>query len=730
MRNNLFLAFYIFAISAFSQEDYTKFVNPMIGTGGHGHVFPGPTMPFGKVQLSPDNRRNSSEWDWSSGYHVSDSVIVGFSHTHLSGTGVADLGDILITPYVGAQGYEIEKNLTSSFSHNQEKSEVGYYKVFLKKPKVLAELTASHSVGFHQYTFPKSQYSTIVVDPTHKISFGNNAESQVKIENDSTLSGYRISAGGWARLRKVFFVIKFSKPFYSCATAYYDWDGSIKIQKGEKFIRRGDAKMAVTFNTNAGEKIKMKVSISMVNLENAFKNQDEIRGWDFEGSVENAKKIWNNYLSKIKVEGNAEKKTIFYTSLYHTMIAPNQLADADGKYFGPDYDTHTSKTGNFYSTFSLWDTYRALHPLLTILTPTKVADMVNSMMEHYQYNGYLPIWTLWGSENHCMIANHSIPVIVDAYLKGILTTGGKQAFEAMKVSSTTDHSGSPWQYADYNDKGYFSSNLTHESVSKTLESSFNDWCVAQMAKKYGTPEDYSYFIRRSEFYKNLFNPAQGIMWPKDDKGNWLKDFSPTKLGSGHVTEGNSWQYNWSVQHNPAGLFALYPSKNKTIEKLDSAFNEGNKLTGTQLDVTGLIGQYAHGNEPSHHVIYFYNYLGLPKKTQFLLNKVKNEQYRNDYDGLSGNEDCGQMSAWYIFNALGFYPVNPTGGVYDIGTPTFPKSEIMLENGKKFTILAPKVSDRNIYVKSLKLNGKPLTNLQIDHADIQNGGVLEYEMSSK
>ncbi len=711
-------------------NDFTKYINPMIGTGGHGHVFPGPTMPFGKVQLSPDNRYNFTDWDWCSGYHYSDTVIVGFSHTHLSGTGVSDLGDILITPYIGKSGFENEKNLISNFSHQDEKAEAGYYKVFLKKPQVTAELTASNSVGFHQYTFPASDYSKIIIDANHKIYNGLSTESQLKLENDSTISGYRISTNGWAKVRKIYFVIKFSKKIETYTTVFKNWENKNIIWQNSPFVRSENVKMEVGFKTKKDEKIKVKVSISMVDLPNALDNQNEIQDWDFEKSVNNAKKEWNNYISKIKVDGDETKKTIFYTAMYHALIAPNQLADTDGRYTGPDYNIHKSKTGNYYSTFSLWDTYRGNHPLYTIIIPSKVKDMVNSMVEHYNYNGYLPMWTLWGTENHCMIANHAIPVITDAYLKGIVTTGGKEAFEAMKVSSTIDHPGSPWLSTKYDSRGYYACNLIHESVSRTLESAYNDWCVAQMARLYGTQTEVDYFLKRSNFYKNIFNPTEGLMWPKDENGNWLKDYNPSKVSSGHVTEGNSWQYNWSVQHDPESLFALYGTKQKAIQKLDSTFLESNKLTGDAADVTGLIGQYAHGNEPSHHIAYLYNYLDLPKKTQFLINKIRNEQYRNNPNGLTGNEDCGQMSAWYILSSMGFYPVNPASGVYNIGTPAFSKVEIMLENGKSFIIKANNLTEKNVFIKSIKLNGKELKNYKFTHQDIVNGGNLDFEMTSK
>lgn len=719
----------------FAQEDFTKYVNPMIGTGGHGHVFPGATLPFGMVQLSPDNQKSEeSQWDWCSGYHVSDSVIVGFSHTHMSGTGVSDLGDILVMPFIGENPFKtVWPDFKSKFSHKNEKSEVGYYKIFLDSSKVTAELTASQRVGFHQYTFPQNEASKIVIDLNHKIYWGYNTEVQLNVENDSTISGYKVISGGWASLRKVFFVMKFSKPFKKYVMSSKSWDNKqVNNRVNESLMRGNNARMYVEFATAANEKIKIKTSISMVDLPNARKNQEEISHWDFEKIVQNAKTQWNKHLSKIKIEGTDKQKEIFYTALYHTMIAPNQVADPDGRYTGPDYNIHTSKTGKFYSTFSLWDTYRGLNPLYTILLPSQVGDIANSMIEHYEQNGYLPIWTHWGAENHCMIANHAIPVLTDACLKGIGGFDCIKAYEAMKVSTTQDHPTSPWNFTKYAERGYYAWNLEGESVSKTLESAFNDWCVAQMAKKYGTEAEYNEYMRRAGFYKNLFNSKLGLMCPKDDKGVWKAGFDPKFVPEANrdITEGNSWQYTWSVQHDVPGLVTLMGGKDKFIIKLDSTFNEKNIPVSHSPDVSGLIGQYAHGNEPSHHIAYLYNYVNQPWKTQKLIRQILTTQYRNDFDGLSGNEDCGQMSAWYILSSMGFYPVNPASGVYDIGSPLHPKAEINLENGKKFTIIATNISDSNIYIQSMKLNGKPYDKYTISHTDILNGGVLEFVMGSK
>lgn len=704
----------------------------MIGTGGHGHTFPGPTRPFGFVQLSPDNKSFSSEWDWASGYHISDTNITGFSHTHLSGTGVSDLGDILLMPYVGENPLveKDNKEYSSGFSHPKEKVEVGYYSVFLNKPKVTAELAVSEKVGFHRYTFPQSKNSKIVIDLAHKIYWGHTDEGQLYFENDSTINGYKILGSGWQRHRRVYFIIKFSSAFTleeDNANANLPKNNYSKINR---YIRADYTKGFVNFDTKANEQIMVKVAISAVSLKNARENMKEIPHWNFEKTVTDTKNAWDNILSKIKIEGTAKQKEIFYTSLYHSMVAPNQIADATGEYTGPDYMVHTSTTKKYYSTFSLWDTYRAAHPLYTIIAPAKARDMVASMMQHHQHNGYLPMWTLWGCDNHCMIANHSIPVITDAIFKGIYTQDLDKALEAMVSSSTEDHPQSPWQHTAYEQRGYYPSDMEHESVSKTLESSFNDWCVAQVAFKLGKMDVYERFSKRALNYKNLFHPSMKLMVAKEKSGAWKKDFDPAMLGAGDVTEGNSWQYSWSVQHDPKGLIALYGNRNAFVKMLDSTFNEKNQPKNKLSDVTGLIGQYAHGNEPSHHVAYLYNYGGEPWKTQKLISKILKEQYNNTPDGICGNEDCGQMSAWFVLNAMGLYPLNPASGNYDFGSPALTKSVLQLENGKTFTILAPKASEKNIYIQSITFNGKPYNKLFIAHADIVNGGVLEFVMGDK
>lgn len=735
MRNttNLILALVLTLFVAYAQElenDFTKYVNPFIGTGGNGHTYPGPTTPFGKVQLSPDNKSFSSQWEYCSGYKYSDSIIVGFSHTHLSGTGVSDLGDVLVTPFVGKNLFNTVDNASysSSFSHKNEKASLGYYEVFLNKPKVKVALTTSHSVGFHQYAFPKTDSAVVVVDVNHKIYFGKTVDSYLKVIDDSTVIGQKNSLDGWANIRHVFFAIRFQKKFYQTLFSKKEGNSSINTF-GLKYIKSNEPKGAFYFKTNENEKIQFKVAISTISTENAIENLNEIESWDFEKALSNNKSIWNNHLSKIQIVGTPKQKEIFYTSLYHTLLSPNQLAEK-GEFYGPDYSKHQSKNGEFYSTFSLWDTYRAVHPLYTILFPNKVKNMVQSMMYNYKYNHYLPMWTLWGIENNCMIANHSIPVITDAYLKGLLSKEeGKEAYQAMLYSSIVEHPVSPWN--SYIKHGYYPSN-NWENVSKTLESCYNDWCVLQMAKEFGTKDEILNFEKRANNYKNIFHPKYLLMWPKQEDGQWKQNYSPKEILDGwrDVTEGNSWQYTWSVQHDPKGLISLFGNENNFIKMLDSTFSDKNKPTIEVADVSGFIGEYAHGNEPSHHVSYLYNYVNQPKKTQKFVKKIIESQYDNTPEGICGNEDCGQMSAWYIFNLLGMYPLNPANGKYDLSAPQIPLAKINLENGKVFTIKTIGLSDKNCFVKSVTLNGVVLKNNFITHQQIMNGGILTFNMTNK
>jgi predicted alpha-1,2-mannosidase len=715
-------------------QDYTQFVNPFIGTAGHAHTFPGPTRPFGLVQLSPDMRL--FDWDWCSGYNQADTVILGFSHTHLSGTGVGDLGDVLICPYLGDITFKQgtynnpDGGYAFRFQRQTENAEVGYYAVENADDGIKIELASAHRAALHRYTFPKSQNANVVVDlgstiydPDRK----NILESQVEIIDNYTIQGYKI-VKGWAPLRRVYFYLKFSKPFYKFACN----DGEQK--ENVSFLRHSNQGVVanLTFITSANEQILAKVGISFVSQANAIENSKEILYWDFEHLVEESKAEWNKYLSRISIEGTTDQKNIFYTGLYHTMIHPNNIADTNGDFVGPDYNIHRSETGSYYSTFSLWDTYRAVHPLYTLVVPEKVGHMAHSMLEHFRWNGYLPIWTLAGTENHCMIGNHSIPVIADAILKGISGFDYKKAYEAIKFTSTKDHPNSNWNKHNYDSLGYMPAGADWQGAARTLDFCFDDWCAAKVAKKMNFTDDYTYFINRSEFYKNQFNPKVGLTWPRLKDGTFKPNHDPKFISyDSDFTEGNGWQYTFLVQHDPMGLIGLYPSTEKFLEKFDSMFVASNVPLSNVGDVeVGRYGQYIHSNEPSHHIIYLYNYAGQPYRTQKLISEVLKTEYRNAPDGLAGNEDCGQMSAWYVFNAMGLYPFNPASGNYDFGSPILQKAVIHLPEGKTFTISAPKVSDKNCYIQSIKFNGKPYKKLYITHSDILRGGELHFEMGDK
>ena len=719
-----FLLFFSTIVYSQQNKNLTKFVNPFIGTGGHGHTFPNACKPFGNVQMGPVT--DMKGWDRVSGYHYSDSTIMGFSHTRLSGTGCADLSDILFMPRIGKfttqQGTNNQPfpSWRSRFSHKDESATPGYYSVLLKDYGIKAEFTASNHCAIHRYTFPANDSSSIIISPS--VGFDATPWNNLKVENDSTISGVRFSFG-WVPFQKVFFVARFSKPFFTYQmTSNYrpNWK---QREREDKWIIG-----SVYFKTKANEQITVKVGISAVSLSGANNNLDkEIGNNCFETTRAEAESAWNDELNKIQIEADSKTKEIFYTGMYHAFIQPNNIADIDGRYRGADYEIATSKTGKYYSTLSLWDTYRALHPLYSIIQPRVNAEIIQSMIEHQQVKGFLPIWTLWGAENYCMIANHAIPVIADAILKGNKGFDYDQAYAAIKSSSTLSHQGSDWEL--YNKYGYYPNDfIASESVSKTLEVSFDDWCVAQVAKKLGKDVDYNFFINRSKAYQKLYDTESRFFRAKDSKGKWMTPFNPINILHSHgYTEGNAWQYYWSVQQDIPALVGLSGGKGKFDEKLDSLFTMSPKVEGDLSDVSGLIGQYAHGNEPSHHVAYLYNYADQPRKTQKMLTRIMAEMYRNEPDGLSGNEDCGQMSAWYIFTALGFYPVNPASGVFDIGRPFVQEAKLNLENGKTFLISVKNTSDKNIYVKKILLNNVPIANYKLNYTDIMNGGTMVIEM---
>lgn len=707
----IFFFLLVLAVGVFAQ-DLTKYVNPFIGTGGHGHTYPGAVMPFGMVQLSPDTRLDG--WDGCSGYHYSDNIVYGFSHTHLSGTGCSDYGDVLLMPTIGDVKFK-NKDYSSEFSHSNESATPGYYSVFLSKYNILAELTATNRVGFHKYKFPESNSSNIILDLVHRDEV---LESSIQIIGNDEICGLRRSKN-WAKDQYVYFCIKFSKPFKRCGI---EDNGKLLSEVYEANSK--SLKAFVTFDTKKDEEILVKVGISAVSTEGARNNLfAEIPDWNFDKVKNNAKEIWNKELSKILVEGGSEdSKTIFYTALYHTLIAPNLYVDVDRSYRGRDLKIHKAEGFDNYTVFSLWDTYRAEHPLLTIIDQKRTNDFINTFIAQYEQGGLLPVWELSANETYCMIGYHAVPVIADAYIKGIRGFDEKKAFDAMKHSSETNLFG----LESYRNLGYVTQDKEHESVSKTLEYGYDDWCIAQYAKLLGASDDYKTYIRRAQSYKNLFDPSTGFMRAKIN-GEWWFPFDPVEVNNNY-TEANAWQYSFYVPQDIRGLANYYGGKKYFEQKLDELFTVDSKMIGKDLsDITGMIGQYAHGNEPSHHMAYLYNYINAPWKTQSLVHKIQTEFHKNDPDGLIGNEDCGQMSAWYVLSAMGFYPVCPGQPVYAIGTPVFDKVTINLENGKQFVIKSENVSDKNYFIQSAKFNNKDYNKCYINHTDIMNGGEISFVM---
>lgn len=708
-------------------SDVLKYVDPFIGTAEHGHTFPGACVPFGMVQLSPDN--GTPGWDWSSGYNYADSIISGFSHTHLSGTGIGDLYDIQFMP--GTKKIDSANELSGSklfhslFYHTKESASPGYYSVFLENHKVNVDLTSTKRTGFHRYTFPANKNSSILLDLNFSLNWDRNVESKLQIENDSTVSGYRFSTG-WAKDQRVYFVALFSKPFGKYLV-YSDSLNNLSL----KFAVGKNVKGLFCYNTTAGEQILLKVGISYTSIEGARENlRSENPEWNFEDVHNQAKELWQTELNKIKITSrNEDHKKIFYTALYHSFIAPYVYNDVNGNYRGADGKIHSVNNFERYTVFSLWDTFRALHPLFTLVQTEKVNDIINALLSHYRESGLLPVWELVGNETNTMIGYHSIPVIADAILKGYTGFDLQQAYDAMKKSAMQDKT----ELKTYWELGYIPADEINESVSKTLEYAYDDWCVARIALLLNLEDDYKYFIKRAGFYKNLFNDKLGFMQGKNKDGNWKYPFDPAfSKHSGHdFTEGNSWQYTWFVPHDIQGLINLMGGKEKFNQKLDSLFIESSGITGEEAspDISGLIGQYAHGNEPSHHVAYLYNYSGEPWKSQQKVNEIITTLYKPTTDGLSGNEDCGQMSAWYIFSALGFYPVNPAEGIYVFGSPVFEQADIKIAEDKIFEVKTYNVSSKNIYINKAFLNGKELNRNYIYHREIINGGELFFEMSS-
>jgi len=703
-------------------DNLTSLVDPFIGTGGHGHTYPGASVPFGMVQLSPDTRLTG--WDGCSGYHYSDSVIYGFSHTHLSGTGVSDYGDVLFMPTTGEIKLErgssnnTNSGYCSKFSHNNEFASPGYYSVTLDDYEIDVELTVTERTGFHKYTFPENEKSNIIIDLEHRDFV---IESGIKIVSDTEIEGFRRSRQ-WAADQHIYFVANFSKPFNLRGIALNDtvWE-NINEANGRSL------KAFVQFNTSKNEDVMVKVGISAVSIEGARKNaESEISDWDFDKTKELADNKWENQLNKIRVSGGTkQEQSIFYTSLYHTSLSPNLYMDTDGKYRGRDLKVHQLKNRKYYTVFSLWDTFRATHPLFTIIEPEKTLDFIKTFIDQYEQGGTLPVWELGANETMCMIGYHSVPVIVDAFRKGIKDFDTEKALEAMKHSADLDHLGLKY----YRESGYIPANEEGESVSKTLEYAYDDWCIAMMAKDMGREEDYERFIERALYYKNIYDSSTGFMRAKMS-GSWFSPFDPREVNFNY-TEANCWQYSFFVPQDIEGLMKLSGGEDKFVSKLDELFSTSSETTGRdQADITGLIGQYAHGNEPSHHMVYLYNYAGFPWKTQEKVKQILKTMYSDRPDGLSGNEDCGQMSAWYVLSAIGFYPVCPGDNTYIIGSPVFKKVNIKVDENKVFTVIANNVSEKNIYIQSATLNGETYNKSFIKHQDIINGGELVFEMGSK
>lgn len=699
--------------------DFTQYVNPFIGAADNGHTFPGACRPFGMIQTSPVT--GAVGWRYCSEYVYEDSLIWGFTQTHLNGTGCMDLGDILVMPVTGNR-HRAWDAYRSRFQKTSESATPGYYTVTLDDAGVKAELTATVHTALHRYTYQQADSASVLIDLQHGPAWNEDQyhsqvqSCEVNWENDSTLTGH-VNNKVWVD-QDYFFVIRFNRPV---AETF-----ELPMQQTEKGKR-----IVSSFNLKQGDQLMMKIALSTTGVEGAKANMEaEMSGWDFEATRQAAKSDWNSYLSRIEVEGTDDQKTNFYTSFYHALIQPNEISDVDGSYRNAADSVVQATGGKFYSTFSFWDTYRAAHPFYTLMVPERVDGFVNSMVDQAEVQGFLPIWGLWGKENFCMIGNHGVSVIAEAYAKGFRGFDAERAFNAIKQTQTVSHPlKSNWE--NYMKYGYFPTDLTEsESVSSTLESVYDDYAAADMAARMGKTADAAYFAKRADFYKNLFDPSTGFMRPKKADGTWKSPFNPSQVGhaesvGGDYTEGNAWQYTWHVQHDVPGLIALMGGEEPFLKKLDSLFTV--KLETTQADVTGLIGQYAHGNEPSHHVTYLYALAGRPERTQELVREIFDTQYLPKPNGLCGNDDCGQMSAWYMFSAMGFYPVSPVSAQYVFGAPQFPKFVLHLPDGKTFTIIAEGLSKEHKYVDSITLNGEPYTEKFIRHEDIVKGGTLVYRM---
>ncbi len=729
-----------------TEKDFTQYVNPFIGTGGHGHTYPGATVPNGMIQPGPDTR--IYEWDACSGYYYADSTINGFSHTHLSGTGCGDYGDILLMPTTGIQHIKTANPTArqqtlpyaSRFSHDRETATPGYYSVFLDTYGIQAEMTATQRAALHRYTFPESKEAGFILDLGYSLQGQYNRELSIEIVNDSTICGHK-NTNGWAWRHDVYFYAVFSKPFKGVVT-----DGNA----GHEPTRRPslDKKALLQFATQKGEQVLVKIGISSVDTEGARGNLSEIPDWDFERIRNDARNSWNEYLSKIEIDTDSdEQKHIFYTAMYHSGISPALFTDKDGRYRGLDRRIYTTEKGKpMYTVFSLWDTFRALHPLLTIIDPEQNALFVHALLEQYKEGGILPMWELAGNYTGTMIGYHAVPVIVDAYLKGC-PIDTELALQACLRSAEYD-TAAPIATTSYlkhqalmpiskyykNTLGYIPCDVENESVAKGLEYAYNDWCISKLAEALGDTATQRIYQKRGQAYRNYYDASTGFMRGKDSRGEWRTSFNPR--ASNHraddYCEGTAWQWSWFVPHDIEGLVELMGGPKAFGEKLDSLFLADSSLEGelVSADISGLIGQYAHGNEPSHHILHLYNFIRQPWKTQELIDEVLHTQYSNAPDGLSGNEDCGQMSAWYILNAMGFYQPCPGRTVYSIGRPLFKETTLHLPRQKSFRIVTTNNSKDNKYIESATLNGQPLEKPFFTHEQLMNGGVLEITMTAR
>lgn len=702
------------------EEDLIGYTNPMIGTDFTGNTYPGAQVPFGMVQLSPDN--GLPGWDRISGYYYPDSTIAGFSHTHLSGTGAGDLYDISFMPVTNPYKTGAEPlGIYSSFSHNDESASAGYYRVLLKDYNINVELTATERCGIQRYTFPEAE-SSIFLNLKKAMNWDFTADSHIEIVDSCTIRGYRHS-WGWSPKQYIYFQTRFSRPFDAFQLDTTAITTKDKGRIGTAAIARFD------FKTKQNEEILVTTALSGTSMEAAARNLEaEAPKDDFDFYMKQAQENWTKELAKIEVTSDdADKKTIFYTAMYHAMLAPTIYSDVDGSYFGPDGQVHQAEGWTNYSTFSLWDTYRASHPLFTYLQPERVSDMIQCFLHFYEQNGALPLWNLYGWETDMMIGYHAVPVIVDAYLKGI---GDFDPVKALEACVTTANRDDYRSIGFYKEKGYVASDHENWSMSKTMEYAYDDYCIARMAEAMGEKEIADEFYRRSQNYRNVFNPETSFMQPRDSKGNFIPNYDPEAYIE-DICESNGWQYYWSVAHDIDGLIELTGGETRFAERLDSMFTyETADKSKLPIFSTGMIGQYAHGNEPGHHVIYLYNRVKQPWKTQQYAAQVMHTLYKNTPDGICGNEDCGQMSSWYVFSAMGFYPVDPISGQYEIGSPIFPEVKMYLANGKTFVVRAENVSDENIYIQSVTVNGQPYNKSYITHEMIMQGDTIHFVMGNK